>query len=178
MILNERGYPIKKIKDIQFRKKGIFNVRQDGINIGKKGIYDSYTLAFLNGLSYTENCYDCQYARYERVSDLTIGDSWGSELSSDEIKRGISLALCQTEKGEELLKNSNLHLEEVDIEKAIEHNRQLKSPSTKPTKYDEFFDRLKKEKKFDFAVRKALPRTWFNQQVKLVLVRLKIFKGI
>lgn len=177
LYLNEHGYSLERIKDIQFRQKGIFNIRKDGISLGQKGIYDRYTLAFLNALSYTENCYDCKYARFERASDLTIGDSWGSELSSDEIKRGISLALCQTKKGEELLKNSNLHLEEVNIEKAIEHNHQLKVASMKPTKYDYFFNLLNQGTKFDVAVRKALPRTWFNQQVKLALIKLKVLRG-
>lgn len=40
-------------------------------------MFDKYTLAFLNSINYTENCYNCQYAKIERVSDLTIGDSWG-----------------------------------------------------------------------------------------------------
>lgn len=177
LFLNEHGYLITKIRDIQFRHKGTFNIRKDGSNIGEKGVYDCYTLAFLNGLSYTENCYDCKYASCDRVSDLTIGDSWGSELDGNEIKKGISLVLCQTEKGKALLNNSNIHLESVNIEKAIEHNHQLKVPSKKPKKYDYFFNLLKNGTKFDIAVSKSLPRTWFNQQVKSVLIKLKVLRG-
>ena len=176
LFLEEHGYLITKIRDIQFRQKGAFNIRKDGSNIGKKGVYDCYTLAFLNGLSYTENCYDCKYASCDRVSDLTIGDSWGSELDGDEIKKGISLVLCQTEKGKALLNNSNIHLELVNIEKAIAHNHQLKVPSKKPIKYDYFFSLLKNGTKFDIAVSKSLPRTWFNQQVKSVLIKLKVLR--
>ena len=56
------------------------------------------TAMFLNSTSYTENCYECKYAKTERISDLTLGDSWGSRLTEDEIHKGVSLALCQTEK--------------------------------------------------------------------------------
>lgn len=177
LFLAEHGYLVTKIRDIQFRQKGTFNIRKDGVNVGKKGVYDCYTLAFLNGLTYTENCYDCKYACCDRVSDLTIGDSWGSELDSNEIKKGISLVLCQTEKGKTLLNNSNIHLEPVDVEKSIEHNHQLKVPSKKPIKYDYFFNLIKNGTKFDIAVSKALPRTWFNQQVKSILIKLKVLRG-
>lgn len=176
LFLEEHGYSITRIREIQFRQKEKVSNQQDGINVGHKGVYDCYTLAFLNGLSHTENCYDCKYARFDRVSDLTIGDSWGSELNINEIKKGISLVLCQTEKGEDLLKNSNLHLEPVNIKKAIEHNHQLKVSSAKPIKYDYFFDLLKKGTKFDIAVSKTLPKTWFNQQVKSVLIKLKVLR--
>lgn len=42
---------------------------------------------FLGGLFYTENCYECKYAQLNRVSDITIGDSWGSELPTEEQKK-------------------------------------------------------------------------------------------
>lgn len=37
-----------------------------------------------------------------RAGDLTIGDSWGTEMTS-ELPKGVSLVLCQTKKGQELL---------------------------------------------------------------------------
>ena len=52
-------------------------------------------MAFLCSLMYTDNCYECKYAKLERVSDLTIGDAWGTELT-EEMKQGVSLALSQT----------------------------------------------------------------------------------
>lgn len=61
-----------------------------------------YTMSFLSSLNYTENCYYCRYATDKRVGDITIGDAWGSDLK-EEIDNGISLIMCQTEKGEELL---------------------------------------------------------------------------
>ena len=40
-------------------------------------------------IDYTENCYSCRYASQSRVSDISLGDSWGSELSEEEKKKGI-----------------------------------------------------------------------------------------
>lgn len=90
---------------------------------------DLYTFAFLNSLDYTENCYSCRYATLDRVSDITLGDSWGSELSEEEQKKGISLILCQTEKGVELVKSAGFELEDVDLDKAATANHQLRHPS-------------------------------------------------
>lgn len=62
---------------------------------------DSYFMAFLEGLTYRDNCYACSYACPERVSDITIGDFWGldrKKLEHDYHGR-ISLVLPNTEKG-------------------------------------------------------------------------------
>ena len=56
-------------------------------------------ISFLTALSDTENCYSCKDAQEKRPGDITLGDSWGTELPENEWKKGISLILCQTEKG-------------------------------------------------------------------------------
>lgn len=48
-------------------------------------------ISFLSSLSYTANCYLCVYANIKRISDITLNDSWGTELSSDEWNKGIEL---------------------------------------------------------------------------------------
>lgn len=170
--LLEYGYSINEIKEVSFRKKGSFNIEQNKKLLVPEGTYDKYTLAFLNALNYTENCYNCQYAKMERVSDITLGDSWGSRLEEKERKMGISLALCQTEKGEKLLKASKLYLTDVDLENAVRHNLQLEKPSEKPYQYDMFFKRLEDGENYQRAVQKALPRTCFNQQIKGILMKV------
>ena len=82
-------------------------------------------MTFLNSTTYTENCYQCQYAKIERPGDITLGDSWGSELEKSIQDKGISLVLCQNEKGKELIDQADLTLVDVDLKKAIESNHQL-----------------------------------------------------
>ena len=62
---------------------------------------DVYYSAFLEGLFYRENCYQCRYAKKERVSDITIGDFWGlgDEIPfNHKIEDGVSLILVNTKK--------------------------------------------------------------------------------
>ena len=89
------------------------------------GLSGKFTIAYINGYIHTENCYECNYSKLERVSDITLGDSWGSELYQENSKQGVSLILCQTDKGEELLRNSNVELKEVDLDNAVANNEQI-----------------------------------------------------
>ena len=111
----------------------------------------------------------------ERVSDVTLGDSWGSELALDEQKKGVSLILSQTEKGNELIKMANLHLEAVDIEKAIANNHQLSHPSVMPKGCNEFYVGLKKHK-FNSLVFRQFPKQCLRQDVKQLLIKAHIIR--
>ena len=115
MFLEQYGYELKDIKNIAFRKKNKFQVRDGDKGIITNGVTDSYIISFLNGVCYTENCYSCKYAQFNRVSDITLGDSWGSDLSNEEQSKGISLILCQSAKFFNLLKSSNIKLYNVVI---------------------------------------------------------------
>ena len=75
---------------------------------------------------------------------LLFGDSWGSNQIDREQEKGISLVLCQTTKGVTLIQNSGIKLEEVDIEKALEANHQLRHPSIAPETREMFFANLSK----------------------------------
>lgn len=167
---------LSSMKKVSFRVKAKMQVHCDGKGIVTKGVSDKYTIAFLNALIYTENCYECDYARTERVSDVTIGDSWGSELPIEEQKQGVSLALCQTPKGEKLIRIAKLQLFDVDLQAAISSNHQLKKPSVKPTTRAYFFRKLKENKKFNALILKIYPFQCIKQDVKKVLLDFKILK--
>lgn len=160
-------------KDIKFRDKQQFQLYYDDSSIEKEKVRDSYTIAFLNGLIYTENCYKCPYATLKRVSDLTLGDSWGTNLSEIEQKKGISLVLSMTNKGDILLKNSNLFLTSVDLDKAILNNDQLQEPSKEPVKRREFFRKLN-TKNFNHLVFKLFPNQCIKQFIKVILIKLHL----
>ena len=134
-----------------------------------------YIHAFLTSLDYTENCYSCQYATLGRVSDVTIGDSWGSDQTDSEQGKGISLILCQTAKGMTLVQNSGLQLEEVDVKNAIEANHQLRHPSIAPETRRVFFENLGKG--FYKAISKSAPKVYYKQILKEKLIKLKIIRG-
>ena len=176
IFLNQYNKPLKSMNKISFRLKEKMQIWGDDKGIITKGVSDKYTIAFVNGLTYTQNCYDCKYARIERVSDITLGDSWGSQLPEEEKKRGISLLLCQTKKGQLLINNSDLILKDVDLEEAISNNNQLSKPSLKPENRELFFNNIKNGKRFNTEVMKCYFRQCFKQDVKEKLLQLKIIK--
>lgn len=105
---------------------------------------DLYYSLFIGADSYREGCYQCQYARPERVGDISIGDFWGFEEEYDRnkiekenrvnLQSGNSLVIVNTEKGMEVcnyLKNKKVWLYETDYESAIKYNPQLSHPSSK-----------------------------------------------
>lgn len=174
--LNQYNFELDALQDIQFRVKAKFMVYGDYKGIITNGVSDKYSIAFLNSLTYTENCYSCQYAKISRASDLTLGDSWGSELSIEEQKKGISLVLSMTDKGSELLQMADIHLQSVDLTKAVANNHQLEHPSDLPKGRDVFFKKLQKGK-FNRLVFQQLPKQCLRQDVKQLLLKLKIIRG-
>lgn len=175
--LKEYNVDLEEISAISFRKKSSFSVKTQYKSVQENGITDFYSIAFLGGLIYTENCYECAYATIERVSDITLGDSWGSNLPDAEAKKGISLILCQTEKGKELVEDADLLLYDVDLQKAIAANHQLSAPSKKSPKREIFFEGFFKAEKFGKLVFRAFPKWCIRQQIKKIMIKCHIIRG-
>lgn len=171
--LLQHGTSLCDEKDIRFRQK-----TQYGLSTRKgnffNGTCDSFSLSFLSALNFTENCYHCNYAKIQRVSDVTLGDSWGSTLSREQQAQGVSLILCQTEKGKELVKLSNLHLQDVDLNLAKQYNGPLNAPNVKSNKRDYLLQEFKDGKNYDRLVLKLLPKQTIRQYVKRLLIKLRI----
>ncbi|MGQ5427011.1 Coenzyme F420 hydrogenase/dehydrogenase, beta subunit C-terminal domain [Thermophilibacter sp. ZX-H3] len=170
--LAEHGFDMRRALNIGFRKKTNFAVYYDGNSVDVPNVTDCYSIAFLNGLDYTENCYSCKYAQGKRVADITIGDSWGTDLKQ-EIPLGVSLLLVQTKKGKGLLSSSGIELHSVDIEAAVKNNSQLMRPSAKPSQRLKFLSLLRK-KTFDTATRRCLFLSCGKQNLKRLLIRLNL----
>lgn len=172
--MEECNYKLSEVKEIAFRDKNYFNISADGKMLIHPRIQDRYTLAFLKSLLYTQNCYSCHYATDLRVSDITIGDSWGSNLAVEEIDRGISLALCQTEKGKALLTRANVCLKEVDVQQARENNRQLCHPAKMPAGRFVCIKFIQAGLPFGLAVAMVYPVICIKQTVKKILLKMHL----
>lgn len=104
---------------------------------------EGYITGFLCGLYYRENCYQCQFARRERVSDVTLGDFWDRFDNVKGLankKDGLSMIMANTEAGKKLLsmcEDSYAHAE-WDYEDFIRRNGQLKQPIRRHPKRDQF----------------------------------------
>lgn len=174
--LMEKGFDINRAKDISFRRKARFALSIDGCAVDAPGVTDRYSIAFLNGLGYTENCYSCCYARRERVSDLSLGDSWGTDLT-DEANSGVSLILCQTAKGQQLVVSSKMNLWDVDVDSAVSSNAQLDHPMPMPLIWGSLLCSIRDGMSVGKAVGNALPTECFKQGVKRVLMMVHLWKN-
>lgn len=120
--------------------KNIENLHNKIVLLSKYANLDHYYKNFLRGNIYRDNCYNCNYARKERISDITIGDFWGLSQESkiyDDIYRGISSVIVLTDKGLNLINKaiSFFEYEERPYEEAYSHNEQLNNPMKKKKQY-------------------------------------------
>mgnify|MGYP005946129211 CR=1 FL=1 len=121
---------------LSFRKGQSFHIEltdQYGTVYSSEPHRDMYYRAFWGGISYRESCYECPFARRERVSDITIGDFWGLQDAASlplEISEGISVLLPSSEKGKSLIAaaKSDMWIYERSVEEAVEGNTQLYRP--------------------------------------------------
>lgn len=159
---------IKKVATLNrgkltFRKNNeyIFEVTDNNkILYSKIGRQDNYLAAFLEGLNYRPSCYNCSYARPERISDITIGDFWGlgAEIPWNYPYTGsISAVLINTEKGRKFWNecSDRFFSEERSVEEAVKGNAQLNHPTPVHPKRAEF-EELYKQKGFEEAVQICL----------------------
>lgn len=172
--LTELGFCWEEIADIQFRDGHYFGVTPNRVRLTPRRVQDSYLRVFLNSVDYTDNCYSCRYAALERVADITLGDAWGQ--LSETVSGGVSLVLCQTEKGIALVEDAGLQLQEVDLEKAVAANHQLSHPSIKHPGSERFFKLLKAGHSIRYATTAILPKESMKQCLKAGLIRMKLLK--
>lgn len=115
---------------------------------------DPYYKAFLNGSTYRECCYNCKYAKTERVGDITIADYWGIEKEHPKFydKNGVSAVIINTNAGFRIFESikSKIQYINTDIEKVKVKNKNLQGPTTRNNVRDEAYKDIdiKKFKKY------------------------------
>lgn len=102
-----------------------------------------YYYHFLQGYNYRQSCYHCKYARKERCSDITLCDFWGIDSVAPEMNNfyGVSGVLVNNAKGKKLWESIQPEIvsKQVDVMEIVNHNGQLRSPSTKPHIRDQYY---------------------------------------
>lgn len=108
---------------------------------------DYYGRLFLGEISSRPSCYECGFKTIGRISDLTIGDCWFSRAITgrSDVPFDVTLCLAHTEKGKEILENSESDLTAipVDLEKAVKCNGgMIYKSATLHNRRTEFFNEL------------------------------------
>lgn len=137
-----------KIKSVDFRPKthgwkryAVLIKFENGKRYNALGVEDPFLRSFLYGkLSVRDYCLKCKFSDTHQ-SDITIADFWRHEKLSDlKNENGISLAICNTEKGYELfskLKKDYL-LERLELESALYNHKKIQSSKAQIEVHDKF----------------------------------------
>lgn len=184
-LLKEELKDFEPYDKVLFRDQNGFNltVFNKGVIIKSIPSYKSlYYQAFLDSLTYRENCYTCPYANSQRLGDLTLGDFWGlGDLKSEkkDEDKGISLVLVNTEKGTTLLHSvdSKLFLEERSINEAIAGNSQLRHSSKVHKNRDVFLGQYLKIG-YRGALEEALEYNSVKNRLKRIISSNSLLMGL
>lgn len=109
----------------------------------------AWTKGYINyNLYMRPSCEKCRFKRIPRVSDISIGDFWGLEGSREDMEKGMSLVMVNTQKGRDFYERTlgYLHSEPQTLERALAGNACiLNCPSVDHEKRGEFFRRMEAE---------------------------------
>ena len=75
------------------------------------------------GLTNRYCCYNCQFAKAHRKTDITIGDLWDFSQFPSEHKLGISMIIIHSEEGNKLVDKSNIVNKPIEWKNTLLHNR-------------------------------------------------------
>ena len=156
------------------------------IRFRDKSIGWKFMRLFFSNLILGESCYECHFSNMNRPSDITIGDFWGAEniLANSQCKKGVSLILTNTEKGENILKlikstvTKEEKLKEIEDDRCLDYQLNLHCPTKKPENYSSFWGDYKMNgydyiiKKYRISSKYLKMRFWVRQK----LIKMGILK--
>ncbi len=165
--------------------------KENKILVSKPFYKDLYFLGFQRSLFLRESCYNCDYAKEQRVSDITLGDFHGLGKTTPyehSTKGGVSLLLVNTEKGQEIINQceSKLVLDERNLDEALCDNPQLRHAPGNIMNRNKFVS-IYLNSGFKKACKKSLRKDrikysvlYFFQENKLfekIVLRIKSLRG-
>lgn len=142
---------------------------------------DPYYILYFGHNIMRPSCHNCQYAKYERAGDITLGDFWGIEDSLQgkmlDDGKGVSVVMVNTTKGKQLLQcvTDKLILKESTPEEAYQVI--LEGPTVKAKTRDEFW-KYYKEHSFEEVLKKYGRWTKKDIVVKKIIAPLSKKMGI
>lgn len=133
---------------------------------------DAYQLGYHNAIIYRENCYQCKYAKKDRVSDLVLGD-WYYDGNAPKVvfdDENISSILCCSDKGEQLLEllllEKRICISERPISEVINVQTTLTNPHEKNIVREKFLLEYKKTGDFDESMKKVYLSQMIKNEIK------------
>lgn len=153
-------------KNVSFRKKDILGWRNYQIHYKYSNLVenvhhsqDTYMKFFLSNLTLRSSCYNCQFKKIKRKSDITVADFWGINNIKPEFydEKGVSAVLVNSQKGKEVFDviKDNMTYTKSNIEQVMKGNPVISKSVEYNEKREEFFEDLQKVG-FDNLIKKYL----------------------
>lgn len=144
-----------KVKGIEFRYKGkkvlhpqtlkmIYEKNGKEKSVLRMHYQDPFYFGFQKHITLRRSCYQCQWAKPDRCSDVTLADFWGIEKANLGLdsKQGVSCLLLNTEKGHLAfvgIQHKLSGLNTLPIDFAVENNGCLGDATKMPMSREAFF---------------------------------------
>lgn len=129
-----------------------------------------YYRHFLDAFNYRESCYSCEFACFDRVSDITLGDFWGIEKIDWKMfnYNGVSAILINSKHGKELweITSDKMFTNVIDPILIKKYNGQLNHPSKRIPIRETYYKDLS-TKGFDYLAKK------YNNHKEIVIDTIK-----
>ena len=120
---------------------------------------EPYMNLFLKNLILRESCYNCQFKKIKRNSDITIADFWGINKVKPDFndEKGVSAILVHSKKGKEVFEAIKNYIEFsiADIEDIMKYNSCIYKSAPYNSKREAFFEDLGNEN-FETLIKKYL----------------------
>lgn len=136
---------INGIDNVIFRNQGKYEfsiIRNNQIVYKRQLKKDLYMKGFFKGVFNRDCCYKCAFSKPYRISDLTLGDFWGVDLSAigTIMEKGVSMLLVNTAKGFDVLNlvKDEIVMKKRPYEEATSSNKPLNEPVKQSWRYDVF----------------------------------------
>lgn len=159
----DETYGIENVADVEMRCKdktgwsawGLCVVLKNGQRIYPEGTADNYLQYFLNGFR-NDVCENCQYMKFPRQGDITLGDFWG--IGNDDPSwndgKGTSLVLVNTKRGRVFLEKVQslfIRWEQVPLTRIQGKGNAFYGERYKSHANRKYFQKLWREKRYSFG---------------------------
>lgn len=179
---NRFGAPVAKVqlknKNKGWMHLGTFMEFKNGKKFYRDKVDDPWVNGFITAdLFMRPCCSKCKYKEKVRLADISLGDFWGLEADENNLFKGISLVLVNTDKGHALLHSveKKIYCCEKTYEEAIQGNRCLLDSAPMGKKRNEFFDEIDNQS-FEKIVWKLIGKN--KAQIFVMRVKFEIHNMI
>lgn len=148
--------------NIEFSNKQYFCVRY---------FNDKYMRMFLENIDLRPSCYSCHFKGFPRISDMTIGDSWGIEKYMPDMDddKGTSTILVHSLKGEIIFDviKKNLILREARLDEVLPSTADSRRSVEMHPNRKKFWEGARRGENID-TLYEYVPKTFIQKIVSLM----------